>query len=308
MRRAAKDAAKRLLWHANDLSTRIGLFILPNHYYTPVSDIRALAKSQHIWAKAVSMQGVEMDLTAQLEWLKAGIGPYEAEFHGNSTYVEGVNKGFGPGFGYIEAQCLYGAIRYLKPKRVIEVGSGVSTGCVLKASQHNALRDGVPEAHVTCIEPYPRPALRTLPVQIIERPVETLDPSIFDQLEAGDFLFIDSSHAVRPGGDVLYLYLTVLPRLKPGIVVHIHDIYLPYLYQRDLLSSLFQWTETALLLALLTNNPKVKVLACLSYLHYEAPDALREVFPEYEPQKSDAGLSDPSTPGHFPSSTYLLTA
>jgi predicted O-methyltransferase YrrM len=308
MQRAAKDAAKRILWQANDLTSRIGVFVLPNHYYTPIADTRALAKSPRVWAKPVPMYGVEMDVTTQVEWLKAGIAPYEPEFRGNRPYKEGVEKGFGPGYGYVEAQCLYGALRYLKPKRVIEVGSGVSTGCILKASQQNAFMNGVPEAQVTCVEPYPRPVLKTLPVRIVQRQVEELDPATFDELEAGDFLFIDSSHAVRPGGDVLYLYLNVLPRLKPGVVVHIHDIYLPYLYQRDLLTSLFQWTETALLLALLTNNPKMKVLASLSYLHYEAPEALREVFPEYEHQPSGAGLTDPGTPGHFPSSIYLLTA
>ncbi len=178
----------------------------------------------------------------------------------------------------------------------------------MNATQRNTVMNDVPEAQITSIEPYPRPALFTLPVRIIQKPVEEVDPAIFDQLEAGDFLFIDSSHAVRPCGDVLYLYLNVLPRLQPGVVVHIHDIYLPYLYQRDLLFSLFQWTETAMLLALLTDNPRMKVLACLSYLHYEAPEALHEVFPEYEYQSGKAGLSDPGTPGHFPSSIYLLTA
>lgn len=308
MKRAAKVAVKRLLWHANDLASRIGLFILPNHYYTPIADIRELARTRRFWAKPAPMHGVDMDVTSQVEWLRAGIAPYEPQFRGNRPYKEGVQKGLGPGYGYIEAQCLYGALRHVKPKRVIEVGSGVSTGCILKASQDNASMDGLLEAQITCIEPYPRPALMSLPVNVIQSPVESLDPGLFDQLEAGDFLFIDSSHAVRPGGDVLYLYLIILPRLKPGIVVHIHDVYLPYLYQRDLLSSLFQWTETALLLALLTNNPKLKVLASLSYLHYEAPDALREVFPEYRQQLNDAGLSDPGAPGHFPSSIYLRTA
>lgn len=306
MHRAVKYAAKRLLWHTNDLAARIGIFVLPIHYYIPIADTRALSKSKPVWAKPTPMHGVEMDVTAQVEWLRAGIAPNEAEFRGNRTYKEGVKKGLGPGYGYIEAQCLHGALRHLKPKRVIEVGSGVSIGCVVQASQDNAFMK-VPEAQITCIEPYPGPALRTLPVQIVQTFVEKLDPATFDQLEAGDFLFIDSSHAVRPGGDVLYLYLNVLPRLKPGVMVQIHDITLPYLYQRALLTSLFQSTETALLLALLTNNPKMKV-ACLAYLHYEAPEALREVFPEYEHQPSDAGLSDPGTTGHFPSSIYLLTA
>jgi len=144
-------------------------------------------------------------------------------------------------------------------------------------------------------------------VPIIERRVEEVDLDTFDRLASGDLLFIDSTHAVRIGGDVLHLYLRVIPRLKPGVVIHIHDIYLPYLHQRDLLSSPFQWTETALLLALLTCNPKLRVLVCLSQLHYERPNDLRSVFPEYQPQSAEHGLARAGAPGHFPASIFLQT-
>jgi hypothetical protein len=110
------------------------------------------------------------------------------------------------------------------------------------------------------------------------------------------------------GGDVLYLYLEVLPRLKPGVIIHIHDIYFPYIYQRDLLTTLFQSSETALLQALLTYNSHLSILFCLSQLHYDAPEILAEVFPEYVHQSADDGLTDSATPGHFPSSIYLQTA
>jgi hypothetical protein len=138
--------------------------------------------------------------------------------------------------------------------------------------------------------------------------VQELAPSEFDSLENGDFLFIDSSHAVKPGGDVLYLYLEVLPRLKPGVIVHIHDIFFPYLHQRNVLDTLFQWTETALLQALLTNNERLRILFSLSMLHYDAPADLKRVFPEYTPAPDSAGLADDRTGGHFPCSLYLQTA
>jgi len=220
---------------------------------------------------------------------------------------EGVAKGFGPGFGYVEAQCLHGVLRWLKPKRIVEVGSGVSTHCAVRATALNSAEGR--GAEITCIEPYPSAYLRgSADIRLIPRKVQELAPSEFDSLESGDFLFIDSSHTVKPGGDVLYLYLEVLPRLKPGVIVHIHDIFFPYLHQRNVLDTLFQWTETALLQALLTNNRRLGILFSLSMLHYDAPADLKRVFPEYNRAPDSAGLADDRTQGHFPCSVYLKTA
>jgi hypothetical protein len=99
----------------------------------------------------------------------------------------------------------------------------------------------------------------------------------------------------------------VLPRLKPGVHVHIHDIYFPYLYQRDLLHSLFQWEETLLLAALLTNNERLALTTCLSQLHYDDPEGLKAIFPEYRRAPDTDGLADGSPDFHFPASIYLQT-
>ena len=112
---------------------------------------------------------------------------------------------------------------------------------------------------------------------------------------------------MKPGGDVLYLYLEVLPRLRPGVWVHIHDIYFPYIYQRDVLTTMFQWSETALLQALLTFNRHLTIAFCLSQLHYDAPEILREVFPEYVHQSAVDGLCDDASAGRFSLSIYLRT-
>jgi len=254
------------------------------------------------------MIGIDVDVRRQGAALRNMVQPSVQEFRGNKTYLEGVSKGFGPGFGYIEAQCLHGVLRALKPRKIIEVGSGVSTFCAMRACALNGQEN---RTQIICIEPNPLEFLRTIKdrdVSLIESPVQNVDPACFLGLEAGDLLFIDSTHAVKPGGDVLYLYLEVLPRLKPGVVIHIHDIYFPYTYQRELLTTLFQWSETALLQALLTYNPHLSILFCLSQLHYDAPEILLEVFPEYVRQPADEGLADLAAPGHFPSSIYLQTA
>ncbi len=305
MRRQVRDAGKAALKTLHRVGLRAGLTILPNHYYTPIADPRRLAATRSAWAKPAELRGVDMDVAQQVDWLSSTVAPFEPEYRDNEVYRSSQAGHVGPGFGYIEAQCYHGVVRSLGPRRIVEVGSGVSTRCAMSAVALNAV-EGRP-GRITCIEPYPSAFLRAADVDLVAAPVESLDPAYFDTLEAGDLLFIDSTHAVRPGGDVLYIYLSLLPRLKPGVTVHIHDIYLPYLYQRDVLDSLFQWTETALLAALLTNNARLRVLCSLSQLSYDAPEALARTFPEYHPQPHVDGLNSGGA-GHFPSSIYLRTA
>ena len=107
-----------------------------------------------------------------------------------------------------------------------------------------------------------------------------------------------------------YLILEILPRLRPGVIVHVHDIYLPYDYPRTVLQTFFHWTETSLLRAFLVGNERVEILFCESMLHYDRPDALRRVFPEYQPASDVDGIGahqplDLASDGHFPSSIYL---
>jgi predicted O-methyltransferase YrrM len=301
-----KTAAKKLLMQAHKLALRMGVVLLPKHYYVPVADVLELKATKDVWARRCSMVGVDIDVEQQAACLHQIVRPFEAEYRGNGAMKEAVAKGYGPGFGYIEAQCLHGVLRWLKPKRIIEIGSGVSTHCALIASQRNET-EGRSTA-ITCIEPYPSAyLLGCRHIRLVTQKVQEVALSEFGSLERGDFLFIDSSHAVRPGGDVLYLYLEVLPRIRPGVLIHIHDIYLPYLYQRNILQTFFQWTETALLQALLTNNQSLRILFSLSMLHYDAPGDLKMVFPEYSPASDIDGLVDGSASGHFPSSIYLQT-
>jgi hypothetical protein len=134
-----------------------------------------------------------------------------------------------------------------------------------------------------------------------------VDLSLFRQLEAGDLLFIDSSHAVKTGSDVLMLYLEVIPMLKPGVLIHIHDIYLPYTYSPDCLENYFGWQETALLLALLKGNPGLRVLCCFSALHHGKREALQQILADYSPpEKFALGLAPAAARGHFPSSIWLV--
>lgn len=306
VKRRFKNLAKSGLFNLHKAMLRVGLIVLPNHYYAPIADVNRLAATRARWAVRAPMHGIDTEPGRQLEWLRRNVLPFEPEYRGNQRYLDGVAAGYGPGYGYIEAQCLHGVVRSLKPRRIIEVGSGVSTHVMLGALERNA-SDGQ-AGKLTCIEPYPSDFLRNASgIDLIGHPVEELDPAVFDALEAGDMLFINSTHAVRPGGDVVYLYLQIVLRLKPGVLVHVHDIYFPFLHQRDLLHTLFQWQESALLAALLTGNAGLRIESCLSQLHYDDPPGLLSIFPEYLRNPGEDGLSEAASQGHFPSSVYLLT-
>ena len=308
---ALKRLLKGVFFWLHRLANRCNLAILPIHYYSPVADITELGRTKNEWARKSELPGLRVNIEEQAKNLLEICLPYQSEFLGNQTYREAVAQHYGPGYGYVEAQALHGVIRHFKPRKVIEVGSGVSTHCMLAALALNE-REGAPRAVVRCVEPYPSQRLaRTPDITLIESKVQTIPTEFFAGLGEGDFLFIDSSHTVKPGSDVNYLVLEVLPRLRPGVVVHFHDIYLPYDYQRNVLQTFQHWSETSILRAFLVFNSRANIIFCLSQLYYGRGAVLREVFPEYRPQPHEDGMrvrnlsaSEYSTQ-HFPSSLYL---
>jgi hypothetical protein len=307
----SRNRLKRAALGIHKFGLRLGVQILPAHYYSPVPNILELRNTLDLWAKPSTLPGVWTDLDHQARRLKDVCLPFKSEYAGNPIYRDAVSQKSGPGYGYIEAQCLHAVIRHFKPAQVIEVGSGVSTWCTLAAFGLNAQDSGF-SSRLISIEPYPSDRLRGLrEIELIEREVQGVSFDVFSSLESGDFLFIDSSHTVKPGGDVNFLILEVLPRLKPGVIVHFHDIYLPYDYPRDTLRTYLHGMETSLLRAFLIGNTRVEILFCLSHLHYERPEVLKEVFPEYVRQADERGLQPEgykpfsSIEEHFPSSIYL---
>lgn len=296
------------------LALRFGIIIMPKHYYVPLADINELSRTRHIWAKRSHLAGIPVDLKEQIENILRLVKPYQAEYLDNRAYLQAVEKHFGPGFGVIEAQALHGIIRSLKPKKIIEIGSGVSTYCMAEANRKNA-EEGAETCELICIEPFPSEFLtNNNSIKLYQRKAEEVSDEVFKNLESGDLLFIDSSHTIRTGGDVLHIYLEVIPQLKPGVWIHIHDIYLPYDYQREADNTYLQAHETALLHALLIGNQQLHIVFCMSQLHYDAKDTLKDVFPNYTPQQDADGLAleksnslTPPKKGHFPSSIYLRT-
>lgn len=299
------------LFHLYRLGTRLGVHVLPAHFYSPVPDIVELERTKDAWIRKSELPGIHVDLDEQVRNLTSVCLPYRSEYRDNRFRAESILNGYGRGFGSIEAQVLHSVVRHYRPRRIVEVGGGSSTYCSLKALELNRAEDGR-GSELICIEPFPSaPLRRDERVRIIPEPVQRVGLDVFARLDRGDLLFVDSTHTVKPGGDVNYLVLEVLPRLKAGVVVHFHDIFLPYDYQPSVLNTMFHWCETSLLHAFLINNDRARILFCMSHLHYDREAAMRGLFPSYEPRKQENGLMKRKSllrrgRQDFPTSLYFL--
>lgn len=312
MSRALREAFKRASFHLHRFASRFGVHVLPVHYYSTLPNLIELERTRSEWARKSEMPGVQMNLDEQAAAIRRICEPYRSEYLPNTPYKEADRAGFGPGYGPLEAQALHAVVRHYKPSRIIEVGSGVSTNCMLHALKFNEEQHGK-SASVTCIEPNPWGPLRGLAkIRLIQQRVQSVACSVFEELGENDLLFIDSSHTVKPGSDVNYLVLEVLPRLRPGVIVHIHDIQFPFDYRRQVLKTYFHWNEPSLVRAWMIHNAHVRTLFCMSHLAIDRQDVLRELFPEYRPQAigADGLIPEGTRPfeqpdGDFPSSLYV---
>ena len=295
-----KRALKALSFVAFLSLDRIGIHLLPKHYYTPVSDYSWLRKHSPLWQRPLSMRGVHWDLDEQFHWLAETCDGHYAEALETTRELS-----VGPGYGRVEAHVLHCFVRKHAPERVVEIGSGTSTAVMAQAAALNS-RDGRPRTSIITVDPYPAQELHQLPgVEVRSDYGQAVGPALTDELGAGDLLFIDSTHALKTSSEVGWLYLEVIPSLAPGVVVHVHDIFLPYLFRPTLLSEYFDWQETALLAALLTGSDDVRVLCCQSALHDADPARLVNVLPDCRPGKLDGGLAQPDAPGDYPASIWM---
>jgi predicted O-methyltransferase YrrM len=267
----------------NFLLKKIGVYIIRNHYYEP----RFVYPPDFDFTKIRKIP-FEIDLYKQLNQL----GQF---FHSSELSILDINQplqtnGFfvnNPNFGAGDVDLYYLIIRKFKPKRIIEIGSGYSTMVCLKAIEQNLLEGDSTE--LTCIEPFEMPFLnQEKNITLIRKPVEEVDLDTFQNLEENDILFIDSSHIIRPGNDLLHIFFEILPILKKGVIIHIHDIFSPRHYPKEWLTEKMRfWNEQYLLEAFLHNNHDYQVLFTANHLvksHYEdAKKVLIHLKPNSEP-------------------------
>lgn len=241
-----------------------GYHIRPIHYYEPLPDFRAITLEQI--QRRRNYSAIDLRWDDQLRLLRE-LKPYAAELSG----VDLTNDYFSG----LDAIVYYSLIRHLNPRRVIEIGSGYSTRFAAKALARNA--NG---AKLTCIEPNPeRLNGHALNVELIQKRVEEIEVDFFSQLEANDILFIDSSHTVKFGSDVCYEFLDVLPVLRPGVWVHVHDIFFPHDYPEEwILRRRLALNEQYLLEAFLSFNHEFQVALANRWLTLDHAPAVNELW------------------------------
>ncbi|MGB5981563.1 MAG: class I SAM-dependent methyltransferase [Nonlabens sp.] len=245
------------------------LFKLPGHYYSPVTSKDELRqREKQIWTEPEKfLSGIDLNENRQLEFLEEF-----ATFYKDLEYTDEPKDGLryyynNNMYSYTDAIFLYGMIRSTKPKRIIEVGSGFSSAVMLDTN--NAFFDN--SIDLTFVEPYPDRLNSILKeneqINLIEKFVQDVDLETFRKLEAGDILFIDSTHVSKTGSDVNFLFFNILPNLKKGVRVHIHDIFFPFEYPKSwAIEQGRSWNEDYLLRAFLTFNDKFKIVAFSTYL------------------------------------------
>jgi len=242
---------------------KTGVFPIINHYYEPQfvfeNGYNATKK------RKLSIDFKEKEQLATLAGLKytEELLAFEMNFCDHVFYVNN------PAFSTADADLYYLLIRNKKPARIIEVGSGFSTRVALSAIQKNK-EEGI-ITKLTCIEPYEMPWLdKQEGIELIRKKIEDVSPEVFGELNEGDILFIDSSHIIRPGNDVLVEYLEILPLLKKGVMIHIHDIFSHRDYPEKWITEEHRfWNEQYLLEAFLYFNHSFKVLFSVNHLQHD---------------------------------------
>ena len=186
-------------------------------------------------------------------------------------------------FSGLDAAMAYAMVRRLRPARIIEVGSGHSTRFMARA-----IVDGGLPTNLHSIDPQPRRDIDTLCRNITRDSVTRVPVTLFDALAANDVLFIDGSHALLPGSDVDYLFTRVFPRLAEGVVVHLHDVFLPHGYPRGWHRRAY--TEQSMLAALLVGGRRFEILAPNAWLRRNEAAAVAALDAHLQPGAFEAGF------------------
>lgn len=246
----------------------------PNgHYYSPVFSIEDVKSRQDSIWKNVMKDGIPcIDLkTEEQKKLIQLLSEYYNDIPFKAEKQVGLRYQFKNGyFSYSDGVLLYTMLRHYKPKRVIEIGSGNSSALMLDTNElflNNQIE-------LTFIEPYPQVRLNFLMTEedkkrckVIISDVQSVPLSVFEQLEANDILFIDSTHVSKTGSDVNYILFEILPVLQSGVVIHFHDIFYPFEYPKEWVFAGYNWNEDYILRAFLMCNKQFEIKLFPDYLH-----------------------------------------
>ncbi len=268
---------QRISWADPETRERLqkyGVNILPVNFYSSTPSFEEIKSSFEYNEEEppyLSEQLFDPDfLNETLRQLSEYSSEFNAETEGDVNHPRNYFWKNGQ-FGYSDAMAYYCFIRKLKPKTILEIGSGFSTLIAIEAVRKNQA------GTIVCVEPFPRPFLKgNKSINLIERKAQDLTADFLNEtLQDGDILFIDSTHTVKTGSDCNDIYLRRLPQIKHNITVHVHDVFLPFGLPLEWLKArqIF-WTEQYLLMAFLLDNPKARVCFGSTYHHKLNNEAL----------------------------------
>ncbi len=242
------------------------------HYYSTIISVDDIRKREsEIWKKEQpdGIAGIDLKAENQLK-LVDSLNEYYSEMPFKSEKQSGIRYFFNNEFySYSDGIILYSMIRHFKPKNIIEIGSGYSSAVMLDTNQlffNNQI-------NFTFIEPYPERLYSLIndndkkSTEIIESGVQFVPLENFEKLDAGDILFIDSTHVVKTGSDVNYILFEILPRLKSGVLIHFHDVFYPFEYPKEWVLDGWNWNEDYFLRAFLMYNNEFEIKLFTVYLH-----------------------------------------
>ena len=256
-------------------------FVPPGHFYSPIPSTEDIDAFSRRALDAASLPGIALDEAGQLALLEQLAGFYQSmpfSWQGGPGFRYRFDN---PSYSYADGILLYSMLRHLAPRRLIEIGSGFTSALTLDTSQR--FFDG--RLACTFIEPYPALLNSLLQpedaarVTLIEAKLQDVDLGVFDALQAGDVLFVDSTHVSKVGSDVNRLFFEVLPRLAPGVFIHLHDVFASLEYPLDWLRDGRAWNEQYVLRAFLQFNDRFRIRLFGNHMIQRYPDWFRAHMP-----------------------------
>lgn len=274
----ATTIRRRALWQNKPLLTAyslvrraldaVGIQLVLKTYYSPIPDVRRLPAG--VWNQPDPLRGITFDLDAQVAVL------HELSDHLRKFTPPGGPYGYlpdNPSYPPVDARLLYAMIRHHRPRQVLELGSGHTTRVIAQACSANAL-DGH-QTHFRAVDPYPIAVDDDLPGldELSRVDAQQLPDDAVTALSAGDVLVVDTTHVVKLRSDVNHIVLRLLPLLAPGVLVHFHDIHLPYEYPKYFADMGLYWGEQYLLQAFLSMNPSFEIVCAVAALCRDRQEA-----------------------------------
>jgi len=262
-------------------------------YYSTLPMWDQLKQNRKRWDRPSALGGLHLDIDGMKSLLLQLHSQWGKEFGLEAgEYEANCDRGFGPGYPRFDARTLYYLLREWKPRRYLEIGSGLSTYYASLAAKKNA-EDGS-ELKIECVEPYPFESLNRVPgIEVTQDFAQNIPIETFRKLQADDVIFIDSSHALKIDSDVAWLLLEVLPHLNPGVYVHIHDVPFPYNTPFPANTWIFgetwpvYWNEAMAVQAFLAFNSSFEIVLSAPFLRYSDESFLISNFSDYLPIARD---------------------